>query len=110
MLKFCLFCLVIFSAYELNAIDLNKYEKKIKNFRSIQRIVTKYNKIDVAKTLRTFVTVSLPSRLPGTEEHKKASQFIMDFLNSLDKYSRIHIIILTRYTTFFKLKRFKLRI
>jgi hypothetical protein len=67
-----------------NAFVVKKYEKTPKSMSTISNIVSRYNQKKVMKNLRDFVSCCRPSRLPGTDGHKKSADWIVSKIKQID--------------------------
>lgn len=60
--------------------SFSSYSKNPKSFLSIQNRVKKIRQKEMEKLVRDYIKESRPSRLAGTEGHKKSIEFIMSYL------------------------------
>ena len=82
------FLIIIFSLFflisESNAFIIKKYEKTPKSMSTVSNILGRYKKKKVMSNLREFVSCCRPSRFPGTEGHKKSSEWILSKIKEMD--------------------------
>jgi hypothetical protein len=82
------FQIIIFSLLlfipESYAFVVKKYEKTPKTMSTVSNIIGRYKKKKVMENLRDFVSCCRPSRLPGTDGHKKSSDWILSKIKEMD--------------------------
>ncbi len=66
------------------AFVVKKYEKTPKTMSTVSNIVSRYNQKKVMENLRDFVSCCRPSRLPGTDGHKKSADWIVSKIKEMD--------------------------